>query len=172
MRFLKRHTISIWPRIKTRILVSMTLTFFILLWPYFLMFRELKILIFKSWYTTIEILLFYNFANLFCVRFRWVEFGNWLSVCVSVKKIIKKSVSILYVRPHLISDTLNMFVQNDAGKQKIVDVFFLIRCLWKNILEIDNVSFLNLTNSIIVNYIVFPFIRFISISKNIAKKKS
>ena len=41
----------------------------------------------------------------------------------------------------------------------------------KNILEIDNVSFLNLTNSIIVNYIVFPIILFISISKNIQNIK-
>ena len=42
VRFLKRHTKSMRPNIKARIPAPMTLTFFILLWPYFLMFREFK----------------------------------------------------------------------------------------------------------------------------------
>ena len=74
VRFLERHTKSIWQRIKTRICGPMTMSFFILLWPYFVMFRQFKILIFNSWYTTVDILLFYNFDNLFCPRFRRLEF--------------------------------------------------------------------------------------------------
>ena len=47
-----------------------------------------------------------------------------------------------------------MLAYDDVGKQMFVDFFFLIRDLWKkSILQIDNVSFLNLTNSIIVTYI-------------------
>ena len=50
VRFPERHTKSIWPRIKTRIPVPVTMTFFSKLWPYIVMFRELK-----YWSSTVDI---------------------------------------------------------------------------------------------------------------------
>ena len=105
-------------RIKTRIPVSLTVTFVILLRAYFLMFRQIKILIFNSWYTTDDIC--YPITMLICFV---TEFDDWTFKIdrqyVSQQQVCykRKCVSILSVRPLVISDTLSMYVQNDAGKQ-------------------------------------------------------
>ena len=87
-RFPERDTKPFQQRIKTRIPVSMTMTFVILLRAYFLMFRQIKILIFNSWFTTDDILLSYNYGNLFCDRIRRLDFQNWSSVCVSATNML------------------------------------------------------------------------------------
>ena len=84
VRFSERYTKPF--QTKNENTYSRSYDIFILLWVYFLMFRKFKILIFNSWYTTDEILLFSNFADLFCDRIRRVDFHNWSWVCVSVTK--------------------------------------------------------------------------------------
>ena len=45
------------------------------------------------------------------------------------KRDKKQLISYLYVRQLVTSDTLNIFMPSDVGKQKFVYFFFLIRCL-------------------------------------------
>ena len=129
-RLPERETKLFVQRIKTRIPVPITMTFVILLRAYFLMFRQIKILIFNSWTTTDDIC--YPITMLICFV---TEFDDWTFKIdrqyVSQQQICykRKCVSILSVRPPVISDTLSMFVQNDTGKQSFVDFFLLIRCL-------------------------------------------
>ena len=69
-------------------------------------------------------------------------------------KNMTKKKSHLCVRQFVISDTLDIFMRNDVGKQKFVDFIFLIRFryLRKNI-QINNSSILNSAKSILANHI-------------------
>ena len=128
----------------------MTMTFVILLRAYFLMFRQIKILIFNSRYTTDDIC--YPLTMLICFV---TEFDDWTFKMdrqyVSQQQICyKKKVCFNPVRTTTRYIRYIKYVCAEWHRKTRVCRFLFIDplSLKKINLQVDNVSFLNLTNSI------------------------